>query len=82
MIINSLSTINKSVVYMGHTFNIPKHHHFMAIDSDGDLFSYASEPRISISYELWGHVQGDSTYIGHVSDFGDWKETLRHFKGE
>lgn len=76
MKIEQLAIISvKSISYRGHEFTVPKDTEYMAIDQNGDLYAFESKPVILSS--VWSSTDwSDPTWMGIVSDFGDWKESL------
>lgn len=68
--------LTKSVLYMGDRFDIPEDHSYMAIDMNGLVASFKRHPYIEGSEHWHGNFE-EGVLIATVSDFGNWKESLR-----
>lgn len=86
-ITDSNTTIhNKSVVYFGKTFTVPKWAKYLATDEDGRIFCYSEKPvrkcdvyinAFNPNVWLRNNKAGIVDAIDLIDYEGDWKESLQ-----
>jgi hypothetical protein len=69
----------KIVNYFGTDFIVPKDHYFIAMDSDGWIYSYEYKPKID--EDSWLYHLSSSQCIGHsdIELVENWKESLINY---
>lgn len=75
-----LHIITRKVWYFGNEIEIPADHHYVAVDSDGYIYSYQIKPdKLKATFFI---IDDDIDYmhsdrmLGLTENFGDWRNTL------
>lgn len=84
MEINSLCyTPSVTVRYLGAEFFVPGGTKFIAVDLEGELWAYLEQPVMVHNSGVWtepGPADSAALHVADVSDFGDWRKSLREVK--
>ena len=75
--LNDLELDFSPIFYFGVHVIVPDTHRYLAMDSDGKVYAYYRKPVKGDYY--WYSRKGDPekyVYVGTVSAWGDWKESL------
>ena len=75
-LIENVTHATKPVMYFGVQFHIPNHHHYIATDCDGSVYSYIDKPHADEYY----YMGEDAKYLGlaYVSENDNWRDSLMH----
>lgn len=68
----------KTTEYYGIKLTIPSDHHWIAMDDDGDVYSYQYQPEPTFT-GCWQTFDGTNLYLCNVEHIGDWKQSLMMF---